>query len=59
MLEHGGKPHRLALPLIGAYQAANVLTAAGLVLATGGDLGRDLLGDAAASRRCAGGSSAR
>ena len=36
MLEHGGKSHRLALPLIGAYQAANVLTAAGLVLATGG-----------------------
>ena len=37
MLEHGGKSHRLALPLIGAYQAANVLTAAGLVLATGGE----------------------
>ena len=37
MLEHGGKQHRLALPLIGAYQAANVLTAAGLVLATGGE----------------------
>ena len=36
-LEHGGKSHRLALPLIGAYQAANVLTSAGLVLATGGD----------------------
>ena len=36
MLEHGGKSHRLSLPLIGAYQAANVLTAAGLVLATGG-----------------------
>jgi UDP-N-acetylmuramoyl-L-alanyl-D-glutamate--2,6-diaminopimelate ligase len=36
MLEHGGKTHRLALPLIGAYQASNVLTAAGLVLATGG-----------------------
>jgi UDP-N-acetylmuramoyl-L-alanyl-D-glutamate--2,6-diaminopimelate ligase len=36
MLEHGGKPYRLALPLIGAYQAANVLTAAGLALATGG-----------------------
>lgn len=35
-LEHGGKLHRLALPLIGAYQSANVLTAAGLVLATGG-----------------------
>jgi UDP-N-acetylmuramoyl-L-alanyl-D-glutamate--2,6-diaminopimelate ligase len=37
MLEHGGKPYRLALPLIGAYQASNVLTAAGLVLATGGE----------------------
>ena len=37
VLEHGGMSHRLALPLIGAYQAANVLTAAGLVLATGGD----------------------
>jgi UDP-N-acetylmuramoyl-L-alanyl-D-glutamate--2,6-diaminopimelate ligase len=36
VLEHGGKQHKLALPLIGAYQAANVLTAAGLVLATGG-----------------------
>ena len=37
MLEHAGKSHRLALPLIGAYQASNVLTAAGLVLATGGE----------------------
>jgi UDP-N-acetylmuramoyl-L-alanyl-D-glutamate--2,6-diaminopimelate ligase len=36
-LEHAGKPYRLALPLIGAYQASNVLTAAGLVLATGGE----------------------
>ena len=36
LLEHSGKSHRLALPLIGAYQASNVLTAAGLVLATGG-----------------------
>jgi UDP-N-acetylmuramoyl-L-alanyl-D-glutamate--2,6-diaminopimelate ligase len=36
MIEHEGKTHRLALPLIGAYQAANVLVAAGLVLATGG-----------------------
>jgi len=35
-LEHGGKSYRLALPLIGAYQASNVLTAAALVLATGG-----------------------
>jgi UDP-N-acetylmuramoyl-L-alanyl-D-glutamate--2,6-diaminopimelate ligase len=36
-LEHGGTTTRLALPLIGAYQAANVLTAAALVLATGGE----------------------
>jgi UDP-N-acetylmuramoyl-L-alanyl-D-glutamate--2,6-diaminopimelate ligase len=36
LLEHSGKSYRLALPLIGAYQASNVLTAAGLVLATGG-----------------------
>jgi UDP-N-acetylmuramoyl-L-alanyl-D-glutamate--2,6-diaminopimelate ligase len=34
--EYQGKSHKLALPLIGAYQASNVLTAAGLVLATGG-----------------------
>jgi UDP-N-acetylmuramoyl-L-alanyl-D-glutamate--2,6-diaminopimelate ligase len=37
VLEHGGKSHRLALPLIGAYQAANVMTAAALVLATGAE----------------------
>ena len=37
-LEAEGRPHRINLPLIGAYQAANVLTAAGLVLATGGGL---------------------
>ena len=37
MLEHGGKSHRLALPLIGAYQASNVLTAAALALATGAE----------------------
>ena len=37
MISHGGKRHKLALPLIGAYQAANVLTAATLVLATGGE----------------------
>jgi UDP-N-acetylmuramoyl-L-alanyl-D-glutamate--2,6-diaminopimelate ligase len=36
ILEHQGKEHRLALPLIGAYQASNVMTAAALVLATGG-----------------------
>jgi UDP-N-acetylmuramoyl-L-alanyl-D-glutamate--2,6-diaminopimelate ligase len=34
----GGKTRVVTLALIGAYQAANVLTAAGLVLATGGDL---------------------
>jgi UDP-N-acetylmuramoyl-L-alanyl-D-glutamate--2,6-diaminopimelate ligase len=37
MLEHDRASYRLSLPLIGAYQAANVLTAAGLVLATGGE----------------------
>lgn len=37
VLEHGGEQHRLALPLIGAYQASNVMTAAALVLATGGE----------------------
>jgi UDP-N-acetylmuramoyl-L-alanyl-D-glutamate--2,6-diaminopimelate ligase len=36
IIEHGGKRHRIVLPLIGAYQAANVLVAAGLVLATDG-----------------------
>ncbi|HVM38835.1 MAG TPA: UDP-N-acetylmuramoyl-L-alanyl-D-glutamate--2,6-diaminopimelate ligase [Sphingomicrobium sp.] len=35
LLEHEGRSHRLALPLIGAYQAANVLVAAGLVMAAG------------------------
>jgi UDP-N-acetylmuramoyl-L-alanyl-D-glutamate--2,6-diaminopimelate ligase len=34
-LANEGKTHKLALPLIGAYQAANVLVAAGLVMATG------------------------
>jgi len=37
VLEHGGMQRKLRLPLIGAYQVANALTAAGLVLATGGD----------------------
>jgi len=35
-LEHDGKTRRVKLPLIGAYQAANALTAAGIVLAAGG-----------------------
>jgi len=36
-IAHEGVEHKIALPLIGAYQAANALVAAGLVLATGGD----------------------
>jgi UDP-N-acetylmuramoyl-L-alanyl-D-glutamate--2,6-diaminopimelate ligase len=41
-VEAGGRSHGIELPLIGAYQAANALTAAGLVLATGGELDRTL-----------------
>jgi UDP-N-acetylmuramoyl-L-alanyl-D-glutamate--2,6-diaminopimelate ligase len=37
-VEIGGKAHTIKLPLIGAYQAANCLIAAGLVIATGGDV---------------------
>lgn len=37
-VEAAGKAHRIAIPMIGAYQAANVLTAAGLVIASGGEL---------------------
>jgi len=37
MLRYQGKDHKLTLPLIGAYQANNVLTAAGLLLATGSE----------------------
>jgi UDP-N-acetylmuramoyl-L-alanyl-D-glutamate--2,6-diaminopimelate ligase len=36
-IEHDGTCRSLTLPLIGAYQAANALVAAGLVLAAGGD----------------------
>ena len=42
VLRHDGQEHKLSLPLIGAYQAANVLVAAGLVLATGGEWGATL-----------------
>ena len=38
MVKAQGKTHRIALPLIGAYQAANILCAAAIVLATGGQL---------------------
>jgi UDP-N-acetylmuramoyl-L-alanyl-D-glutamate--2,6-diaminopimelate ligase len=44
ILRHAGKEHKLSLPLIGAYQMNNVLTAAGLVLATGGDWATTLSG---------------
>jgi len=37
-IEAAGKTHQVKLPLIGAYQAANALTAAGLALATGAAL---------------------
>ena len=39
--EHG-TIHKVQLPLIGAYQAANALVSAGLVLATGGDVATTL-----------------
>ncbi len=37
-----GSEHKVNLPLIGAYQAANALTSAALVIATGGDIGSTL-----------------
>ena len=37
VIEHEGVEHKVNLPLIGAYQAANALVAAGLVIATGGE----------------------
>lgn len=37
-IEAEGRTFKVNLPLIGAYQAANALTAAGLVIATGGDV---------------------
>ncbi len=36
-IKFAGQARRIELPLIGAYQAANALVSAGLVLATGGD----------------------
>ncbi|SIO11139.1 UDP-N-acetylmuramoylalanyl-D-glutamate--2,6-diaminopimelate ligase [Parasphingorhabdus marina DSM 22363] len=38
MVKANGNTHRIALPLIGSYQAANALCAAGVVLSTGGTL---------------------
>lgn len=42
VIEADGRTHKVMLPLIGAYQAANALTAAGLVIATGGEVGATL-----------------
>ena len=42
VIEAGGKTHKVMLPLIGAYQAANACVAAGLVIATGGDVAQTL-----------------
>ena len=39
-LVHAGITRKLTLPLIGAYQAANALVSAALVIATGGDADR-------------------
>ena len=41
-IEAEGKRHIVELPLIGAYQAANALVAAGLAIATGGDTAETL-----------------
>jgi UDP-N-acetylmuramoyl-L-alanyl-D-glutamate--2,6-diaminopimelate ligase len=42
VIEAEGREHRVTLPLIGAYQAANALTAAGIVIATGGDVAQTI-----------------
>lgn len=41
-VEAEGRSYRIDLALIGAYQAANALTAAGLVIATGGNVAQTL-----------------
>ena len=42
VIEAGGQTYKIALPLIGAYQAANALVSAGLVIASGGDIKQTL-----------------
>ena len=42
VIEAEGVQHKVMLPLIGAYQAANALVAAGLVIATGGEVAATL-----------------
>jgi UDP-N-acetylmuramoyl-L-alanyl-D-glutamate--2,6-diaminopimelate ligase len=39
VVEHGGQTRKITLPLIGAYQVANALCAAGLALASGTEVG--------------------
>jgi UDP-N-acetylmuramoyl-L-alanyl-D-glutamate--2,6-diaminopimelate ligase len=41
-IEADGRSHRVTLPLIGAYQVANALVSAGIVIASGGDVARTL-----------------
>ncbi len=41
-VEADGRTHKINIPLIGAYQAANTLTAAAVVLATGGEFDQTL-----------------
>ena len=36
-VEHAGKPYRIRLPLVGAFQVENALVAAGMAIATGSD----------------------
>jgi UDP-N-acetylmuramoyl-L-alanyl-D-glutamate--2,6-diaminopimelate ligase len=36
-IEHAGKPYRVRLPLVGAFQVENALVAAGMAIATGSD----------------------
>ncbi len=42
IVEARGETHKITLPLIGAYQVANALTAAGLVIACGADMSETL-----------------
>jgi UDP-N-acetylmuramoyl-L-alanyl-D-glutamate--2,6-diaminopimelate ligase len=39
-LEHCGRPYRVRLPLVGAFQVENALVAAGMAIATGSDPAR-------------------
>lgn len=41
-LRQDGRDYTVSLPLIGAYQVANALVAAGIVIASGGDVARTL-----------------